>query len=73
MTHGPRRVALFIGNHRYQCQDISDASFRSYIREHASHLTVDDCRPTHEDPKESYRIVSDLLAESDDLLGIYVA
>ena len=34
-THAPGRVAVFIGNHRYQCQDISDASFRSYVREHA--------------------------------------
>ena len=41
-THGPGRIAVFIGNHRYQCQDISDASFRSYIRENANHLTVED-------------------------------
>ena len=59
----PGRVAVFIGNHRYQCQDISDASFRSYVRENASHLTVEDSRPTHEDPKEAHRIVSGLLAE----------
>ena len=31
-VHRPGRIALFIGNHRYQCQDIADASFRSYIR-----------------------------------------
>ena len=54
-THAAGRVVVFIGNHRYQCQDISDASFRSYIREHAPHLTVDDSRPTHEDPGEAYR------------------
>ena len=53
---------MFIGNHRYQCQDIADASFRSYIRENASHLTVEDSLPTHEEPKEAYRIVSELLA-----------
>ena len=71
-THAPGRVAVFIGNHRYQCQDISDASFRSYVREHAGHLTIDDSRPTHEDPKEAHRIVSGLLAEMDDLVGIFV-
>ena len=71
-TQAPGRVAVFIGNHRYQCQDISDASFRSYVREHASHLTVADSRPTHEDPKEAHRIVSGLLAEMDDLVGIFV-
>lgn len=72
-THGAGRVAPFIGNHRYQCQDISDASFRSYMREHAPHLQVDDSRPTHEEPLEAYRIVSDLLATTEDLRGIYVA
>ena len=71
-THAPGRVAVFIGNHRYQCQDISDASFRSYVREHAGHLTIDDSRPTHEDPTEACRLVSALLAETDDLIGIFV-
>ena len=72
-TCRPGRVAVFIGNHRYQCQDISDASFRSYIREHADHLSVDDSRPTHEEPKEAYRLVGSLLADADDLVGIYIA
>ena len=71
-TCTPGRVAVFIGNHRYQCQDISDASFRSYVREHAHHLTIEDSRPTHEDPKEAHRIVSGLLADMDDLVGIFV-
>lgn len=72
-TCRPGRVAVLIGNHRYQCQDISDASFRSYMREHASHLIVDDSRPTHEEPKMAHRLVSQLLAEADDLVGIYIA
>ena len=52
-VHRPGRIALFIGNHRYQCQDIADASFRSYIRENAGHLLVEDSRPTHEEPQQS--------------------
>lgn len=72
-THAPGRVAVFIGNHRYQCQDVSDASFRSYMREHAPHLMVDDSRPTHEEPAEAYRMVRDLLDHGDDLRGIYMA
>lgn len=73
MTSRPGRVQVFIGNHRYQCQDISEASFRSYMREHAPHLTIDDSLPTHEEPREAHRLVSRLLAEVDDLLGVYVA
>jgi LacI family transcriptional regulator len=71
-TPWPGRVAVFIGNHRYQCQDISDASFRSYMREHAPHLQIDDSRPTHEEPNEAYRIVTELLSQLDDLRGIYI-
>ena len=71
-THRPGRVVVFIGNHRYQCQDIADASFRSYLRENAKYLTVEDSLPTHEEPKEAYRIVSRLLKDMDDLVGIYV-
>lgn len=69
----PGRVAVFIGNHRYQCQDISDASFRSYMRECAPQLRIDDSRPTHEEPDEAYRMVRQLLEDDDDLKGIYIA
>ncbi|KEO55400.1 LacI family DNA-binding transcriptional regulator [Thioclava pacifica] len=70
MTHGPGRVAVFLGNHRYQCQDVADASFRSYLREHAPHLTVEDSRPTHEETTEAYRMIKQLLQTTDDLNGI---
>lgn len=71
-THGPGRVVVFIGNYRYQCQDIADASFRSYLRENASRLAVSDSLPTHEEPDEAHRIVSGLLREMDDLAGIFI-
>lgn len=71
-THGPGRIAVFIGNHRYQCQDVSDASFRSYLREHAPRLTVEESRPTHEEANEAYRMVAELLKTTDDLVGILI-
>ena len=71
-THRPGRIAVFLGNHRYQCQDVSDASFRSYIREHAPRLVVEESRPTQEEPREAFRMVTDLMAEKDDLVGILI-
>ncbi|ESW94227.1 LacI family DNA-binding transcriptional regulator [Mesorhizobium sp. M0902] len=71
-THGPGRIAVFIGNHRYQCQDVADASFRSYLREHAPRLTVEESRPTHEESSEAYRMVAELLKATDDLVGILI-
>src|SRR5690606_36310813 len=47
-----------------------DASLRSYIREHAPHLIVEDSRPTHEEAAEAYRMVSELLETTEDLVGI---
>ncbi len=71
-THGPGRIAVFIGNHRYQCQDVADASFRSYLREHAPRLIVEESRPTHEESTEAHRMVKELLATTEDLVGILI-
>lgn len=71
-ARNPGRVAVFIGNHRYQCQDISDAGFRSYIREHAPGFTVEESRSTHEDPAIAEAMVAELLANGDDLVGIFM-
>lgn len=68
----PAKVVSFIGNHRYQCQDIADASFRSYIRECAPHLTVGDAMPTQEEPNNAYDMVRHLLATEAELAGILV-
>lgn len=72
MASRPGKIATFIGNHRYQCQDFSDASFRSYIREHAPEMTVLDPVLTHEDPQIANRMVEDLLRQEPDLVGLYV-
>lgn len=72
MIHKKGRIAVFIGNHRYQCQDIADAAFRSYIREHAPHLFVEDSRPTHEVPDQAYRMVKHMLDNNKELMGILI-
>lgn len=72
MISRPGRIAVYLGNHRYQCQDVADASFRSYLREHAPHLIVEDSRPTHEESARAYEMVRELLATTDDLAGIFI-
>ena len=68
----PGKVFPFIGSHRYQCQDISDASFRSYMREHAPAFHVNETLLTHEEPDRAYGIVRELIEEEPDLMGIFV-
>ncbi len=71
-THGPGRVAVFLGHHRYQCQDVADASFRSYLRERAPHLIVEDSRATHEEPDTAFEMVAERLRTTDDLIGLLI-
>ena len=68
----PGEVFPLIGSNRYQCQDISDASFRSYMREHAPDFDVRDTLLTHEEPENAYGIVRKLIEEKQDLRGIFV-
>lgn len=69
---GPGKVFPLVGSNRYQCQDIADASFRSYMREHAPAYNVSETQLTHEVPDNAYAIVRRLIEEEPDLRGIFV-
>ncbi len=69
---GPGKVFPLVGSNRYQCQDIADASFRSYMREHASAFNICETQLTHEVPENAYAIVRRLIEEEPDLRGIFV-
>jgi LacI family transcriptional regulator len=68
----PGKVVPLIGSNRYQCQDISDASFRSYMREHAPDFQVAETILTHEVPENAYSIFRGLIDEEPDLRGLFV-
>ncbi|CAN7455217.1 MULTISPECIES: LacI family DNA-binding transcriptional regulator [unclassified Pararhizobium] len=71
-TEGPGNVVPLVGSNRYQCQDIADASFRSYMREHAPEIHVSETLLTHEVPENAYAIVRRLIDEEPNLRGIFV-
>lgn len=71
-TGGSGKVFPLVGSNRYQCQDMADASFRSYMRENAPGLHVSDTLLTHEEPDNAYSIVRGLIDEERDLTGIFV-
>lgn len=68
----PGKLLSFIGNHRYQCQDINDASFRSYMRENAPQMEVLDAMPTHEEPENAYRMIREALAD-EGIVGLFIS
>jgi len=47
----PGKIAIFVGNHRYLCQDMNEIRFRSYFRERATNFQVLDAITTFEDSK----------------------
>ena len=69
---GPGKIFPLVGSNRYQCQDFADASFRSYMREHAPEFHVSETLLTHEVPDNAYAIVRRLIADEADLKGIFV-
>ena len=73
MARQSGKVVVYVGSHRYLCQDICEASFRSYIRERSDGWQMLDTPSTREEPQIAYEITRDLLASEPDLVGLYVA
>jgi LacI family transcriptional regulator len=69
----PGKVGIFIGNHRYLCQDICEIRFRSYFRERAPEFQVLDGIPTFEDSGYGYQSALDLMHRTPDLVGLFLA
>jgi LacI family transcriptional regulator len=69
----PGKVAIFVGNHRYRCQELNEIAFRAYLREHAPDFEILEPRSTWEDNEVAEKLTHELLASEPDLAGLYVA
>jgi LacI family transcriptional regulator len=69
----PGHVGIFVGSHRYRCQEVCEISFRSYFREHASDFHLLETRTSLEDARYAYESTLDLLKRDPDLVGLFVA
>jgi LacI family transcriptional regulator len=67
------QIALLVGGHRWHGQDLREAGFRSYFREHAPWAEVLETSITLEAADLSYETVLDLLARRPRLRGLYSA
>lgn len=72
LAHQPGPVAIFVGSHRFQCQELCEMSFRSYMREHAPHFELLEPVVTMEDDKVALEGMRNILRRHDDLVGFYV-
>jgi LacI family transcriptional regulator len=69
----PGKVGILIGSHRYLSQEISEISFRSYMRENAPQFDLLEPLVYLDDQRISYEGAVNILASNPDLVGIYVA
>jgi LacI family transcriptional regulator len=73
LAEAPGPVGILIGSHRYLSQQISEISFRTYIREHAPAFEVLEPAVVLDDQRIAYEATARLLAAHPDLVGIYAA
>jgi LacI family transcriptional regulator len=69
----PGPVGILVGSHRYLSQEMSEISFRSFMREHAPHLQLLEPFIYLDDDRIAYEVVSNLLASTPNLAGLYIS
>jgi LacI family transcriptional regulator len=69
----PGKVAIFVGSHRYLCQDVCEVAFRSYFRETAPRFELLETLTSLEDERLAFEATLNLLKRHPDLVGLYIA
>jgi LacI family transcriptional regulator len=67
------KIGILVGSHRYLNQELSEISFRSYMREHAPEFQLLEPIINLDDERIAYEAVTEMLAQYPDLVGIYVS
>ena len=69
----PGKIGILVGSHRYLNQELSEISFRTYMREHAPEFQLLEPIINLDDEQIAYVAVSEMVAANADLVGIYVS
>jgi LacI family transcriptional regulator len=69
----PGKIGILVGSHRYLNQELSEISFRTYMREHAPDFQLLEPIVNLDDERIAYEAVSEMVAANADLAGIYVS
>lgn len=73
LARTPGKVGILLGSHRYLSQEMSEMSFRSYMREHQPQFHLLEPVINLDEERIAYEAVCDMLASTPDLTGIYVS
>jgi LacI family transcriptional regulator len=69
----PGKIGILLGNPRYRNQEMNEAGFRSYFREHAPDFTLLEPLSTFESAAVAEEMTERILAENPDLAGLYIS
>ncbi|RCW79578.1 LacI family DNA-binding transcriptional regulator [Phyllobacterium bourgognense] len=69
----PSSVAIFVGSHRYLCQEACEIGFRAFLRENAPHLHLLEPVATFESDQYAFEAILDLVKRHEGVKGVYVA
>lgn len=69
----PGKIGILMGNPRYRNQEMNEAGFRSYFREHAPDFTLLEPVSTFESAAVAQEMTEKLLADHPDLAGLYIS
>jgi LacI family transcriptional regulator len=67
------KIGILMGNPRYRNQEMNEAGFRSYFREHAPDFTLLEPLSTFESAAAAQEMTERLLASHPDLAGLYIS
>jgi LacI family transcriptional regulator len=73
LVANPGSAAVMVSSQRFQCQELCEFSFRSYLVDHSSDWELLASRLTLENDEYAYGNTLDLLAGEPDLVGLYIA
>jgi LacI family transcriptional regulator len=72
-AHQPGKIAIFVGSHRFHGHELREIGLRSFLREHAPDFAVLETLVNDESAEKTETLLRDLLAETDDLVGVFLA
>ncbi len=69
----PGKIGILVGSHGYLNQELSEISFRTYMREHAPEFQLLEPIINLDDERIAYEAVRDMVAANADLVAVYVS
>jgi LacI family transcriptional regulator len=73
LSRQPGKIGILVGSHRYLNQELSEISFRTFMREHAPEFQLLEPIVNLDDDAIAYEAITTLIKDTSELVAIYVS